>query len=306
MTDNSGVERRDAIDAFAVGLMVALTFTWGFNQVAIKVANSGYNPLFVSVLRAVIGAVLMFAWCRYRRIPLLVRDGTFWPGVLVGCIFAVQFAMIFMAMDYTTAARGALTLNAMPFWVLIGAHFLLDEKITLPKFCGLMLAFAGVALVFADELSLPNPDALLGDLMSLTAGIMWAATIIVVKRTALSDAPPEKTLVYQLAISAVVVLPFVPLAGPLVRDGNALATWSVVFQALVVVGITYPAWYWLIWRYPAPSLSSFTFLTPVFGVLCGGVLLNEPLSMNIFMALALIAAGLFLVNRPMRRRLPPG
>jgi drug/metabolite transporter (DMT)-like permease len=305
MTLPASYERRDAVDGLAVGLMIVLTFTWGFNQVAIKVANSGYNPIFVSVIRAAVGGAILYGWCRWRGTTLFERDGTLWPGVLVGCIFAAQFTLIFMGMDYTTAARGALTLNAMPFWVLIGAHFLLGERITLIRFCGLMLAFAGVALVFADELSLPDQSALTGDVMCLVAGILWAGTIIVVKRSALQHAPPEKTLLYQLAVSTLVAIPLIPIGGPLVRDGNLLASLSVVFQALFVVGVTYPAWYWLIWRYPAPSLSSFTFLTPVFGVICGGVLLNEPLSMNIFMALALIAAGLFLVNRPIRR-VPPG
>lgn len=305
MTTMPAFERRDAIDGAAVLLMLMLTFTWGFNQVAIKVSNTGYNPILVSVLRSAAASVLIYLWCRYRGVRLFERDGTLLAGLFVGILFTAEFALIFVGLDLTTAARGALMLNTMPFWVLVGAHFLLGERITTVKFCGLLLAFAGVALVFADELSLPEPDALTGDLMCLVAGIFWAGTIIVIKRSRLSNAAPEKTILYQLVAAAVLSIPLLPLAGPLVRDGNALATGSIVFQAVFVVGVTYLVWFWMMRRYPAATLSSFTFLTPVFGVVCGGLLLNEPLSMNIFMALALIAVGLTLVNRPLRRA-PPG
>ena len=189
-------------------------------------------------------------------------------------------------------------INTMPFWVLLGAHFLLGERVTVRKMVGLLLAFGGVALVFLDQLSLPGPDALLGDIMCLAAGALWGATTLVIKKSRLSQASAEKTLLYQLGVSALFVAPFVPLAGPLLRDVDALSIGSLAFQSVYIVAFTYVLWFWLVRRYPASGLSSFAFLTPAFGVLLAGLLLNEPLSINIFAALGLIAAGLLVVNRP--------
>jgi drug/metabolite transporter (DMT)-like permease len=298
------LDRRDAIDAFAGGMMILLTLSWGMNQVAIKIANEGYNPVFLTVARSAIAAVLVFAWCRWRGIALFERDGTLGAGVLAGVMFGVEFVLIFFGLDYTTAARGVLMINTMPFWVLIGAHFLLGERMSRGRFVGLLLAFGGVVLVFSDELSLPDPAALKGDLMLLVAGLLWGATTIVIKRSKLSQVSAEKTLLYQLVISAVFAAPLIPLAGPILRDVSALATGSLLFQAVFVVAFTYVLWFWLMRRYPASGLSSFTFLSPVFGVLGGGLLLGEPLSWRIFAALALIAAGLLVVNRPARRVQP--
>lgn len=305
MTTSSGISgRRTSIDGFAAGLMVALTFAWGLNQVAIKVTNDGFNPMLSVVVRSSLAFLLVYLWCVWRRIPLFERDGTLWPGLLAGALFGAEFALIFLGLDDTTAARGALMINTMPFWVLLGGHFLLGERISGQKFAGLGLAFAGVALVFSDELSLPGPEAIRGDLLCLAAGVLWAATTLVIKGSRLAEASAEKTLLYQLAVSAVILVPFVPMAGPLLRDVSALATGALLFQAVVIVAFTYVLWFWLMRRYPASGLSSFAFLSPVFGVLCGGLLLGEPLSWRIFVALVLIALGLLTVNRPVRRTLP--
>lgn len=294
------VELRPGIDTLAATSLLVLTVFWGLNQVAIKVANTGFNPLFALVVRSVAGCVLVALWCLWRRIPLFEKDGTLWPGILAGACFGLEFMLIFTGLDHTTVARGTLMLYSMPFWMLLGGYFILGERISLRRFAGMALAFGGVALVFSDNLSLPGPDAFRGDLMCLAASALWAATILVIKASRLSTATPEKTLLYQLLVAAIVAGPFIALGGPLLRDVTTMASAALVFQSTFIVAFTYVLWNWLVRTYPASGVSSFTFLTPVFGVLFGGVLLNEPLSIRIFAALALIAAGLTVVNRPDR------
>lgn len=297
-------ERRDAVDGAAVALMLCLTFAWGLNGVAAKISNQGFDPVFVTVLRSAIGALCVFAWCGLRRISLFDRDGTLIGGLAAGALFGIEFVLIFTGLDYTTVARGALMVNTMPFWVLIGAHFLLGERMSLTKVGGTLLAFGGVALVFSDKLSLPGPEAILGDLMSLAAGVAWAATILVIKSTRLADARAEKTLLYQLAVAPAVTLPLLLLTGPVLRDVGPMPIASILFQGVFIVAFTYLLWFWLMRRYPAGGLSSFAFLTPAFGVMAGGLLLDEPLSLRIFLALGLIAIGIVIVNRPARKRPP--
>lgn len=297
-------DRRDAIDAAAVAFMLALTFSWGLNGVAAKVSNTGFSPVFVSVARSAIGGLCVFLWCRWRGISLFERDGTLVAGVAAGALFGIEFVLIFWGLDYTSVARSALMVNTMPFWVLIGAHFLLGERMSALKLAGTALAFAGVVIVFSDKLSLPGPEAITGDVMSLLAGIAWAATTLVIKKSRLVQASAEKLLLYQLAVSAVITLPLLAISGPAIRQFGWLPVSALLFQAVYVVAITYVVWFWLMRRYPAAGVASFAFLTPAFGVLLGGVLLDEPLTWRIFLALGLIAVGLIVVNRP-ARRIPP-
>jgi drug/metabolite transporter (DMT)-like permease len=297
----SAFERRDAIDTFAIVMMIGLTVSWGLNGVAAKLSNTGYSPVFLTLLRAALGGALVFLWCRWRGIRLFERDGTLWTGMLAGLLFALEFLLIFVGLDFTSVARSALLVNTMPFWMAVGGHLFLGERMTVRKFAGLLLAFGGLVLIFSDKLSQPGPDAILGDLMSLGAGLAWAATYVVIKGTKLAHAGAEKLLLYQLAVAAVVAAIVLPFSGPAIRDANAVATWALLFQAIYIVAVTYVMWFWLVRHYPASGLASFTFLTPAFGVLFAGLILGEPLGATIFIALVLIAAGLVLVNRAPRQ-----
>ena len=159
-------------------MMIGLTLSWGLNGVAAKLSNTGYSPVFLTLVRSALGGVLVFAWCWWRGIRLFERDGTLWPGMLAGLLFALEFLLIFVGLDYTSVARSTLLVNTMPFWMLVGGHLFLGERMTARKFAGLLLAFGGLVLIFSDKLSQPGPDALIGDLMSLGAGLAWAATYV--------------------------------------------------------------------------------------------------------------------------------
>ena len=92
------------LDAVAASTVVLLCLIWGLNQVAIKVTNLGLQPVFQSGLRSLLGAFLVFLWCRYRRIPLARRDGTLVPGVVARLLFALEFILIYVCLLYTSDA----------------------------------------------------------------------------------------------------------------------------------------------------------------------------------------------------------
>ncbi|MFS2326687.1 DMT family transporter [Brucella sp. H1_1004] len=291
------VPGKAAFDGLAIALVMFIMFTWGLNQVAIKIGNRGFNPMLMAAGRSALGGVCVFLWCYWKHIPLFRRDGTLKSGILAGLLFGVEFVLIFLAMELTSVGRVALLMNVMPFWVAIGSHFLLGEKMSMRAFIGMCVAFFGVVIVFADNSSRPGPYALYGDILALISGMLWGMTTIVIKRSKLASAAPEKTLLYQLAVAAIVPLPFMFLSGPLIREPDLLSVLSFLFQSMFVVAVTYPLWFWMISRYPASKLSNFAFLTPAFGVLLSGLLLNETLGWKIFAALALIGLGLIIINR---------
>ncbi len=297
-TGGGSVQGRVSFDGLAIALVMFIMFTWGLNQVAIKIGNRGFNPMLMAAGRAALGGLCVFLWCYWKRIPLFGRDGTLKPGILAGLLFGVEFVLIFLAMELTSVGRVTLMMNVMPFWVAIGSHFLLGERMSMRAFIGMCVAFLGVFAVFSDHISRPGPNAVYGDLLALISGMLWGMTTLVIKRSKLASAAPEKTLLYQLAVAALVPLPFMSLSGPLIRDPDMLSVLSFLFQSMFVVAVTYPLWFWMVRRYPASKLSNFAFLTPAFGVLLSGLLLNEPLGWKIFAALGLIGLGLIIVNRP--------
>jgi drug/metabolite transporter (DMT)-like permease len=292
--------QRDRLDPVAMATITVLCALWAFHQVAVKVANAGISPAFQCGLRSLGALVLLLGWAAWRRIPLFQRDGTLFAGLVAGAMFAAEFALIYWSLEFTEVARSVLFLYTAPFFVAIGAHlFLPGEHIRRAQVVGLLCAFAGVVLAVSDGLSLPSARALIGDAMMLLAGALWAATTIVIKATRLARIAPEKTLAYQLAVSGVALTLLAPLFGEIgIFSPTSLVMASLAYQIVIVAFASYLGWFVLVRIYPATRLAAFTFLTPVFAVGFGALVLSERVSALLIAALTLVAFGIWLVNRP--------
>jgi drug/metabolite transporter (DMT)-like permease len=279
--------------------MVVLTALWGFQQVAIKVTNEAVSPAFQSGLRCAGAFLLLLLWCQVRGIKLFERDGTLYAGLIVGFLFATEFAFIYWALVYTDVARSILFLYASPFVVAIGAHYLLpNERMGLPQIAGLLCAFGGLVLALRDSLSIPSATALIGDMMMVVAAILWAVTTLVIKKSSLAKIHPAKTLAYQLGVTAL-FMPAALIAGESgITKFDGLVAASLAYQIIAVAFLSYLAWFALVRTYPASTLSVFTFLSPLFAMLSGAYFLNERVSPLLWIALVLVACGIWLVNRP--------
>jgi drug/metabolite transporter (DMT)-like permease len=274
--------------------------SWGFNNVAIKLAIHDIPPLIQSAARSAIAALLVAAWGQARGIPLLKRDGTLAAGVLAGVLFALEFLLIYRGLVWTTATRGVLFLYLAPFFVVIGSRWLIpSDHFHLSQWLGLSLSFIGIVIAFGLPTPAADPRQVLGDLMLVGGAAAWAATTLIIKASALNRISAEKTLLYQLVVSA----PLLGLGAILFGERmngppSAVALGAFAYQTIYVVSITFTIWFVLVVRYSAARLSVFTFLAPLFGVAAGHLVLGEPLTPAFAVAVALVAAGLLLVNRP--------
>jgi drug/metabolite transporter (DMT)-like permease len=290
------------IDTLASLAVIVCCITWGVNQVAVKVANADIPPLLQAGLRSVLSAGFLWGWALWRGIPLFERDGTFRAGVAVGTLFAVDFLLLYPGLALTTASHGVLFLYAMPFFVAVGAHYLIPgDRLTASKLAGLVAAFAGLAIALGDDQKgqAGGTASLIGDLMCVAAGASWAASTIVLRTTRLKTISAEKSLFYQLVVSAPILIGASLAIGerpPSFTNGTVVIAFA--YTVVVVAFMSYVLWFWLLTRYSASAVSAFTFLTPIFGAFAGTVLLGEPMTARLLTALALVAAGIYLVSRP--------
>jgi len=294
-------DRKSHLDTLAVAAVVACCFLWGLNQVAAKVALSEVAPLWQATIRSFGGALLVWGWSRYRGIALFERDGSLPGGLLAGALFGVEFLCIFIGLQFTTASRMVVFIYISPFVVALGMPFIARaEQLSRWQMAGLLLAFAGVAWAFAEGFTMPaaGEHQLLGDALGVLAGVLWGATTLAIRGSKLGSANAEKTLLYQLAVSGVLLFVAALVAGsPLPVRLSTLVWASLFFQVAIVTFASYLVWFWLVRSYPATKLSSFTLLTPVFGLLMGALLLGEPITLRLVLALAAVALGIVLVNR---------
>ncbi|MBI4842451.1 MAG: DMT family transporter [candidate division NC10 bacterium] len=291
---------KKTLDARAMAMVVSLCFLWGLAQISIKVANRGVSPIFQAALRSVVAALLVACWARVRRMPLVHRDRTLLHGLAIGLLFGTEFMFIYVGLNYTTASHAVIFLYTAPFFVALGAHWLLPhEPLTGRKFGGLVLAFAGIILTLWDSLGRPTRVQLEGDLMSIAAAFLWAATSLYLKAVVRTRMTPSQMLFYQLGFSAVPLFLMSLLFEPQwIRDLSPLVIGALAYQGIVVAFASYLVWFWMIQVYPVSNLSGFTFFTPIFGVLLGGLLLHEPLTAKLLTGGGLVAGGMVLVNWP--------
>src|ERR1700683_212858 len=283
----------------AVAWMLMLCLSWGFNQIAVKLTLPDVPPMLQAMIRSAGALPVLLLIARLRGVRLFERDGTLVAGLFAGLLFGLEFVLIFRGLKLTSASRAVVFLYTAPFFVALGSYQFLGERLRPLQWGGLALSFAGVALAIGVPQANVDAKVLLGDLLVVGGGALWAATTLVVKGTALLRAPPEKALGYQVAVS-VPILGFATWSWgeTLTRVPGPLALSLMAYQAIWVVGLTFLIWFGLVKTYSASKLSAFTFITPLFGVVASYFILHETPTPVFGAAALLVIAGLYLVNRP--------
>jgi drug/metabolite transporter (DMT)-like permease len=215
-------------------------------------------------------------------------------------LFALEFVLIYRGLLYTTATRAVLFIYLAPFLVVLGTRWLVPgDRFNLSQWFGLLLSFLGIVIAFGVPTPAADPHQMLGDIMMVAAAVAWAGTTLIIKASPLNRVSAEKTMLYQLVVSVPILAAGALAFGERIEAmPSALALGALAYQAIWVVSVTYVVWFALIVRYSAARLSAFTFLTPLFGVAAGRLVLNEPVTPPFALAVAVVTLGLVLVNRP--------
>lgn len=294
------VERKGA-DAFAIQVMTGLCVIWGIQQVMVKLAAPDIAPIMQAFGRNLVAAVAVgLIMCWRGGWDGFLRHGTLKGGLLAGVLFAAEFFFIAQGLVYTSASHMAVFIYTAPIFSALALHFLLpSERLRPLQWLGIGVCFAGIAMCFGGGFDLANLDSrmLLGDAFGVLAGFSWGMTTVAVRTTRLSEAQPILTLFYQLLIAAL-LLPFAALALGKTQEVSftAIGVGSVLFQGLVVSFFSYFTWFWLLRRYLASNLAVFSFMTPMFGIAFGVLILGEPLTLNFVAGAVLVLAGITLVS----------
>jgi drug/metabolite transporter (DMT)-like permease len=283
----------------AVALMLMLCLSWGFNQIAVKLALPDIPPFLQAMIRSAGALPVLLFIGSLRGVRFFERDGTLGAGLFAGVLFGAEFVLIFRGLLLTSASRAVVFLYTAPFFVALGSYQVLGERLSGVQWGGLALSFLGVALAIGVPQADVNANVLLGDLMIVGGAAMWAATTLVAKGTRLRFVAPEKALGYQVALSIPILGVAAWLSGEtLTRLPGPLALSLMAYQAIWVVGTTFTLWFSLVKTYSASKLSAFTFITPLFGVVASYFIMHDTLNPVFGAAALLVIAGLFLVNRP--------
>lgn len=291
---------RKPLDAKAVFTMLMLCLVWALQPIELKATAADLAPILQLALRSGGAALLVVLLMRWRGEAFDLRDGTLPAGVLVGLLFGLEFLLVGEGLRHTSAAHMVVFLYTAPVFAALGLHLRLPaERLAPLQWAGIVLAFGGIAFAFLGRDTVAavfSPDAMRGDFLGLMGGLAWGATTVVVRCSRLSSAPATQTLLYQL-LGAFVLLTGVALASGQTRFNPTPQVWAgLLFQTLVVSFASFLLWFALLRRYLASRLGAFSFLTPLLGVVLGGVLLGETIERHFLLATVPVLLGVVLVS----------
>lgn len=292
------LENKEYIDFQGIVTVIILTMLWGLSHPTIKIANNGISPVFSSALRSVIASICGVIYCINKRERLFHGDIILFHGFMVGLLFGLEFACLYFGLLYTDASRSIVFVNFSPFFVAIGAHFFIrGDKLTFLKIVGLILAFSGVIFVFQGKPKTAHPNMIIGDILEVLAALFWGATTLYIKRFLAERVHPINTFLYQLIFSIpVLFLTSLILEPRWIYKIDIMILSAFLYQCFIIAFLSFFIWFKLIHRYSVSRLSAFNFLTPLFGVIFGTVLLREEFTSSLMLGLPLVCLGIFLVN----------
>ena len=292
------MNRKDHIDPLGASSLILFSVLLGLNQALVKLVNVGFSPVFQAGLRSACAFFLVLIAAILLRRRLSISDGTLKAGIVAGLLFSFEFCLLFTALEYTTVSRVSMLFYTQPFWVALAAHFLIPgEQLNRNRIAGLLFAIGGVVILLVKPGDQIGPEAIIGDLMCLAASIAWAAIALMPRLTSLGKSTPEMMLLYQLFISAIILVAIAPLFGDMVRELTPLIVAIFSFQVVVIVAFGFLLWFWALSTYPASDVTSFGLLAPAFGVLFGWLIFDEEITVIFMVALALISSGILMINR---------
>ena len=283
---------------------VFLCALFGANAVAIKISLSGLGVFTTAGLRFSIASVAVFIWARITGRSFQIKKRQLRQLLIISMVFTVQLSLFYLGISKSNASRATLMLNLQPFFTLFLAHFFISgDRITKRKTLGIMLGFTGVIFVFMEKKGV-TADFQVGDLIILFAAFIWACNAVYTKRI-IHAFKPFHMVLYPMIFS----VPFFFLEG-FIWDGTMIAHvdtkvfCALLYQGLIAASFCFVAWITLLQKYGAVALHSFLFIMPISGVLLGGLVLGEPITVNIIIALLLIVSGILLVNLKQKKPIP--
>lgn len=272
----------------------------GLQQIVLKWAASDISVLMQIALRSALSAIMVYPLIQQSVRRQLLSTRYLPAGLLVGILFATEFYLIGEALRYTSASHTIVLLYTAPIFVALGLHWKLPaERLSRVQWGGIFVAFSGIVVSFLlrpQTSSTLQTDALWGDFLALLGGIFWAATTVSVRLSRLAEAPATQTLFYQLLMGGILLLPLAFFSGQATIQWTTLSISSLIFHTMLISFASYLIWFWMLKHYLASRLGVFSFLTPVFGMLFGVLILDEQIELNFIVGTCMVMLGVILVS----------
>lgn len=282
----------------AAGLAL-LSLLWGYNWVQMKIAVFYAAPIDFAALRTVLGAVVLFAYMAWRRVPL--QPIRLRATILLGLLQTTGFFGLSMwALEAGAAGRTAILVYTMPFWVLLMSWPLLRDRPTAWQWIASGFALAGLIMILQPWTA--ELGTRLSVILATLAGLSWGLSVIVAKKMKMKGQELLRVTAWQMVIGA---LPFVLLAlfaptKPIHWTSDFV--FALFYNILPGNVIAWLLWMFVLGRLPAAVAGMGLLGAPLIGLSGAWIQLGETPLPEEGWGVALVASGLGLLTLAGLRR----
>ncbi len=283
-----------------VAVFAILTLIWGTTWAAIRIGLEGIPPFTGVAVRFGIAAIVLLIAARVRGVRLGALPGERWLWVANALLaFCLSYGVVYWCEQWVPSGLASVLFSAFPLFVAVLSHFMLpEERLTLRGAVGVLLGFAGVAVIFSQDLSLlGGPQVALASVVFLLSPLAAAISQVVIKRWGRGIHPFSLTAV-PMAITAVVMGGVAFLTEREARfTFDAASIGTLLYLALAGSAVTFSLLYWLLARLSATRVSLVAYTIPVVAVCVGAIFLGEAITPRIIAGAVMVLLGVFLAVR---------
>jgi drug/metabolite transporter (DMT)-like permease len=289
---------RREIDVRGAAVAILVSLLWGGNPVAIKIGLADAPPIRLAWMRFLVGGivVVLWAWTTGRLAGIRLSRDEWRPLIVLGLLFTAQIGSMNIGTSLTSAAHSAILLNLYAVHTVVLSHFLIPgDRLTARRLAGVLVAYAGIVLLFARQ-STGGSATLLGDaIMFLSAFLLAERTVYLARAVQRLD--PVKLLLAQAVIGTALFLVVSAALETRPTEWTGRLAASVAYQGVLIAGFNFVVNLWLLKHYRPGALATFFLTQPIFGVIAAALLTGDRLTPDLLVASAAVAIGIGLTTR---------
>jgi drug/metabolite transporter (DMT)-like permease len=296
----SGTSRGRLLAAFLL-----LTLVWGTTWAVIRVGLAGIPPFTGVALRFTIAGLLLLALVPRFEVRLGRRPRERWLWLANGLLsFCLSYAIVYWSEQHIPSGLAAVLFATYPLFVAALAHFLLPgERLAARAALGLLLGFAGVAVIFSDDLRLLGGDRVrLAAAVMLVSPLASALSTILVKRWGSGVHPLSLAAVPMLGAGLAMALVALAFESDRTLVFDARSVGALLYLAVLGSAVTFTVYYWLLARVTATRVALMSYLIPIVAVAIGALAFDEPVRPRLLAGSLLVLLGLVFVHQLGRGR----
>jgi drug/metabolite transporter (DMT)-like permease len=287
---------------FTSRTFIALAFTlvvWASAFAGIRVGLRAYSPANVAILRFLIASSVLaiYAVIAHFRRPEL-RDI---PGLILTAALGIAFYNL--ALNYgetqVTAGAASMLVASTPIWTALAARLWLHEKLTAIGWCGVLVSFAGVALIASGE---GDGIRLSRKALIILAAAITSALYMILQKHYLGRYSPLEITAYSIWFGTALMLPFGHGLMKTLQSAPASSTLAIVYLGIVPGALAYVAWAYVLSHGAAGRTSTLLYVIPIVAIGIAWIWLGEVPKAISLVGGVIALGGVLMVNSVVKRK----